>query len=78
MNKSGTSYRLYHHNVVEMQLNRLPMTPRFPVSSKDDSSIDACSTLSSEDDCNIMVFTWVLDLDYECHMDICVGELLNP
>ena len=58
---------LYSYNLVEMWLNRLPMTPRFPVSSKDDSNIDGCSASSSEDDCNIMVFAWVLDLvPYGC------------
>ena len=51
----------YHHNLVEMQLIRVPMTPRFSVSSKDGSNIEGCSASSSEDDCNI-VFTWVLDL----------------
>ena len=53
---------LYHHNLVEMQLNRLPMTPRFSVSSKDDSSIAGCSATSLEDNCDTIVFTWVLDL----------------
>ena len=43
------------------------MTPRFPVFSKDDSNMDRCSASASEDDCNIMVFTWVLDLvPYGC------------
>ena len=43
------------------------MTPRFPISSKDNSNIDGCSASSSEDDCNIMVFAWVLDLvQYGC------------
>ena len=43
------------------------MTPRFPVSSKDDSNIDGFSASSLEDDCNIMVFAWVLDLvPYGC------------
>ena len=51
----------YHHNLVEMWLIRLSMTPRFSVSSKDGSNIEGCSASSSEDDCNI-VFTWVLDL----------------
>ena len=56
----------YHHNLVEMQLIRLPMTPRFSVSSKDGSNIEGCSASSSEDDCNI-VFAWVLDLvPYGC------------
>ena len=50
-----------------MWLNRLPMTPRFPVSSKDDSNIDRFSASSLEDDCNIMVFAWVLHLvPYGC------------
>ena len=53
---------LYHHNLVEMQLNRLPMTPRFTVSSKDDSNVARCSASSSEDGCETMVFAWVLDL----------------
>ena len=62
---------LYHHNLVEMWLSRLPMTPRFPVSSKDDSNIDGYSASSSEDDCNIIGFAWVLDLvPYGC---ICWG-----
>ena len=43
------------------------MTPRFPVSSKDASNIEGCLASSSEDDCNTMVFTWVLDLvPYGC------------
>ena len=43
------------------------MTPRFSVSSKDDSNIDGCLASSSEDDCDIMVFAWVLDLvPYGC------------
>ena len=51
----------YHHNLVEMWLIMLPMTPRFSVSSKDGSNIKGCSASSSEDDCNTM-FTRVLDL----------------
>ena len=38
------------------------MTPRFSVSSKDDSNIVGCCGSSSEDDCNTIVFAWVLDL----------------
>ena len=50
-----------------MWLNRLPMTPKLPVSSKDDSNIDGSSVSSSDDDCNIMEFAWVLDLvPYGC------------
>ena len=64
----------YCHNLVEMQLIRLPMTPRFSVSSKDGSNIEGCSASSSEDDCNI-VFTWVWTW---YHMDVSVGELSNP
>ena len=42
------------------------MTPRFSLSSKDDSNMERCSASSPEDDCNI-VFTWVLDLvPYGC------------
>ena len=42
------------------------MTPRFSVSSKDDSNIEGWSASSSEDDCKI-VFAWVLDLvPYGC------------
>ena len=52
----------YCHNLVEMWLNRLPMTPRFSVSSKDDSNTVGCSASSSEDDCNTIVFAWVFDL----------------
>ena len=52
---------LYCHNLVEMWLKRLPMTPRFSVSSQDDSNIVGCCGSSSEDDSNI-VFAWVLDL----------------
>ena len=55
------------HNFVEMQLNRLPMTWRFSVSSKGDSNIAGCSASSSEGDCNTIVFAWVLDLvPYGC------------
>ena len=43
------------------------MTPRFSVSSKDDSNIAGCSASSSEGDCNTIVFAWVLDLvPYGC------------
>ena len=50
-----------------MWLNRLPMTPWFPVSSKDDSNIDGYSASSSEVDCNIIVFAWVFDVvPYGC------------
>ena len=64
---------LYCHNLVEMQLNRLPMTPRFSVSSKDDSNIEGCSASSSEDDCNVMLVAWVLDLvPYGC---TCWGDV---
>ena len=69
MNKSGTSYLFTA--IIELWLNRLPMTPRLPVSSKDDSNTDGFSASSLEDDCNIMVFAWVLDLvPYGC---TCLG-----
>ena len=61
MNQLRYQLSLYCHNLVEMWLNRLPMTPRFSVSSKDDSNMVGCCASSSEDDCN-MVFAWVLDL----------------
>ena len=50
----------YCHNLVEMQLIRLPMT-------KDGSNIEGCSASSSEDGCKTIVFAWVLDLvPYGC------------
>ena len=52
---------LYCQNLVDRQLNRLPMTPTFSVSSKDGSNVEGCSASSSEDDC-IIVFDRVLDL----------------
>ena len=62
---------LYHHNLVEMQLNRLPMAPRFSVSSKEDSNVEGCSVSPSKDVCDIIVVTWVLDLvPYGC---VCWG-----
>ena len=77
MNKSRYQLPLYCHNLVEMQLNRLPMTLKLPVSSKDDSNIDGSSSvLSSEDDCNTIEFaleswTWY-------HKGEHVAELLYP
>ena len=71
MNES-VRYQLppYCQNLVDRQLIRLPMTPRFSVSSKDGSNVEGCSASSSEDDCNI-AFAWVLDLvPYGC---ICWG-----
>ena len=55
MNKSRYQLPLYCHNLVERWLNRLPMTLKLPISSKDDSNIDGSSSVSSsEDDCNTM------------------------
>ena len=51
----------YCHNLVERWLTRLPMTPKFPVSSKDGSNVEEGLASSSEGDCKI-VFAWVLDL----------------
>ena len=71
MNES-TRYQLppYHQNLVERQLIRLSMTPRFSISSKDGSNIEGCLASSSEDDWNI-AFAWVLDLvPYGC---VCWG-----
>ena len=62
---------LYCHNLVEMWLNRLPMTPRFSVSSKEDSDVEGCSVSPSVDICDIIVVSWVLDLvSYGC---VCWG-----
>ena len=63
MNKFRYQLPLYCHNLVEMQLNRLLMTPKLPTSSKDDSNIDGSSSVSpSEDDCHTMEFALVLVL----------------
>ena len=63
MNEYRYQLPLYHQSLVEMQLNRLPMTPKLSMSSKDDSNTDGSSLVSSsEDDCNTMEFALVLDL----------------
>ena len=53
---------LYHHNLVEMWLNRLTMNPRFSISSKNDFNGARCSASSLEDNCDTIVFTCILDL----------------